>query len=91
MSGKRASLHRNPWPIMILFKFLVSSFLLITAHAVPSRIESRVAHRKSRPAQLIKESTDTSNVVYSNNWGGIVLSGYPPVCLFINLGITNTY
>ncbi|KAF8342483.1 peptidase A4 family-domain-containing protein [Amanita rubescens] len=63
---------------MILFKFLVSSFLLITAHAAPSRIEYRIAHRKSHPAQLIRESTDISNVVYTSNWGGIVLSGYPP-------------
>jgi len=63
---------------MIFFKLLVSSFLLITAHAAPSRIESRVAHRKSRPAQPIKESSDTSNVVYSNSWAGIVLAGYPP-------------
>lgn len=76
---------------MIFFKFLVSSFLLITAHAASSRIESRVARRKSRPAQLIKESTDTSNVASSSDWAGVVLAGYPPVCRFINLRVTHAY
>ncbi|KAF8686185.1 hypothetical protein AX14_003887 [Amanita brunnescens Koide BX004] len=54
----------------MIFASLVASFLLATALAAPSHIGSRVPHRKSSPR--IKA------IAPSSNWGGIVLTDYPP-------------
>ena len=71
---------------MMIFAFLVVSFLLATALAAPSHLGSRISQRKSHPVQRIKASSvgnNTRNVQYSNNWSGVVFAGAPSVrCIY---------
>lgn len=81
--------------MIFAFLLVVASFLLATALAAPSHIESRISHREARPVQRIEANSvgnDTRNVDYSNNWSGVVLAGYPPVrCIYREISIYDDF